>query len=45
MMRLGFVGLLLIGKKKRLIQLKSVVSTLDFDDPQPASTIMLPDED
>jgi len=43
--RLLFSVLFLIGQKKRLIQLKSVVSALDFENPKPAITIMLPDED
>lgn len=33
------------GKQRRLITLKAVVGARDIDDPSPAITIMVPDED
>ncbi|MGH7801032.1 MAG: DUF6573 family protein [Thermodesulfobacteriota bacterium] len=40
-----FHVLFVMGSKRQKVQLKATVGALDIDDPQPAITIMLPEED
>lgn len=43
--QLMFGVLFVMGRKRKKVELKANVGALDIDDPQPAITIMLPNED
>ncbi len=43
--QLIFGVLFVMGRRRKKVELKATVGALDIDDPQPAITIMLPNED